>query len=438
MEKIYKYFKKNPFVLLLILILVFFTPNSLFSPGENRERAIVIALGLDKVDDQFELSLLTFIPTPNQEFKQTNSVVSGKGNSISQAIFDAQLTLGKEIGLSHAKTTIVSQSMLNEDISSSLDYLSRVASLPENTIFICTNSSAKDLLKATNSLEENLGLKLDQLVSYNANDVYVTDTSLEAFYQGYYSVEKSSLIGYIEYVKEDENSASQNSGGETSQSEGNASGENTSQNDGEKTTLQQEQTSQNNNEKERGSINGQSQILNKGQAVLLRKGKMVAKLDINDLNSINLLDNKEVLQSIKIKDVNVEDNKIVDMVFVIKNKNVTINTYFQNDYPIFVADVNLNLKLSEIDTKGQEIKSNTQFTEISSQISKKIETDIKEQFYKTLKILRENKTDIINVYDTFFRQNRKQFEKFYNNLNDKEDYLNNITFMLNLRILSDG
>lgn len=39
-------------------------------------------------------------------------------------------------------------------MSSSLDYLSRVISLPENTVFVCTNTSAKELLMATDSLEK--------------------------------------------------------------------------------------------------------------------------------------------------------------------------------------------------------------------------------------------------------------------------------------------
>ena len=55
-----------------------------------------------------------------------------------------------------------------------------------------------------------------------------------------------------------------------------------------------------------------------------------------------------------------------------------------------------------------------------------------------LKILRDSKADVINVYDEFYRGNRKNFEKFLSSLNDKEDYLNNITFMLNMKIRQDG
>ena len=434
MQKLFNFFFIYPFILILALILVFFTPQSLFAPGENRERAIVIAIGLDKNEDEYEISFLTFIPTPNQEFKQTNSVVSGIGSSISEALLDAQLTLGKDIGLSHAKTTIVSEKMLENDISPSLDYLSRVVSLPENTVFVCTNSSAKDLLKATSSLEENLGLKLDQLISYNANEVYVSDTSLEAFYQGYYSEERASIIGYLEYVEE-ENSQSQSASGGASDVEGDSA----NQKDKASQSLSSSQTEgTQGEEKERGSINGQSQILNNGEAVLLKKGKKVAILNIDNLNSINLLNNKKSLDCIKINQVKTEDDKTVDMVFEVKNKYVNIATKIQNKIPIFIADVNLGLKLTEIDTKGQEVKSNTQFTEINQEIASKIESKIKIEFSQMLQILRENKADVINVYDTFFRQNRKQFLDFYNNLDDKEDYLNSIIFMLNVRLQPDG
>ena len=169
MKKAIEWVKKYPFILVLIVILVFFTPFAIFSPGESRKRAIVLAVGIDKIEDKYEISFLTFIPTQNQEFKQSNSVISGIGSSVSEAVLDAQLTLGKDIGLSHAKTTVVNEKMLEEDVSASIDYLSRIASLPENTVFICTNTTAKELLIATSSLEENVGLKLDQLIYYNAN-----------------------------------------------------------------------------------------------------------------------------------------------------------------------------------------------------------------------------------------------------------------------------
>lgn len=449
MKKIINGIKRYPFIIVLVIILLFFTPFALFSPGESRRRAIVIAIGLDKLEEEYEISFLTFIPKPNQEFEQSNSVVSGKGSSVSEAILDAQLTLGKDIGLSHAKTTVVNEKMLEEDVSSSLDYLSRVISLPENTVFVCTNTSAKQLLMATDSLEKNLGLKLDQLISYNANDVYITDTSLEAFYKGYYSPHKSSIIGFIEHVKEEPSGGGQSQGSSGSQEaqsggQGEQAGSSNASSSGGGSAVASssgQETSEaggEQSEKQRGSLQGQSQILNKADAILLREGKKVAKLDVDNLNSINLLSEKHSLDSITIDNVACECGKIVDMTFLLKNKQVAIQTDFQNGVPLFIANVSIGVQLTEIDTKGQEIKQNAQSTKISDEIASKLEMKIRSEFAQMLKILRDCKADVMNVYAKFFKNDRKKFENFLSSLDDREDYLNHITFMLNMKIRQDG
>ena len=449
MKKILNGIERYPFIIVLVIILLFFTPFQLFSPGESRRRAIVIAIGLDKLEEEYEISFLTFIPKPNQEFEQSNSVVSGKGSSVSEAILDAQLTLGKDIGLSHAKTTVVNEKMLEEDVSSSLDYLSRVISLPENTVFVCTNTSAKQLLMATDSLEKNLGLKLDQLISYNANDVYITDTSLEAFYKGYYSPHKSSIIGFIEHVKEEPSGGGQSQGSSGSQEaqsggQGEQAGSSNASSSGGGSAVASssgQETSEaggEQSEKQRGSLQGQSEILNKADAILLREGKKVAKLDVDNLNSINLLSEKHSLDSITVENVKCECGKTVDMTFLLKNKQVAIQTDFQNGVPLFIANVSIGVQLTEIDTKGQEIKQNAQSTKISDEIASKLEMKIRSEFAQMLKILRDCKADVMNVYAKFFKNDRKKFENFLSSLDDREDYLNHITFMLNMKIRQDG
>ena len=172
-------------MIVFIIILIFFTPFSIYSPGENRNRGVVTAIGIDRLQDEYEVSLLTFIPTANQSYQEKTSVISGKGESVADAIYNAQIAMGRKIGLSHAKTTVVNESLLEEDVASTVDYLSRVASLPENTVFVCTNKSAKQMLEQSHDLVDDLGLKLEQIIGYNANNIYITDTSLEAFYKGY-------------------------------------------------------------------------------------------------------------------------------------------------------------------------------------------------------------------------------------------------------------
>ena len=68
--RLLKAIKHTPMILVLLFILIFLTPMAIFSPGENKNRAVVTAVGIDKMDEQYEVSFLTFIPTANQTYKK--------------------------------------------------------------------------------------------------------------------------------------------------------------------------------------------------------------------------------------------------------------------------------------------------------------------------------------------------------------------------------
>lgn len=409
---------KMPMVIVFIFILIFFTPLAIYSPGENRNRGVVTAIGIDKADEQYEISLLTFIPTANQTYKEQNAVISGKGQSVAEAIYNAQIAMGRTIGLAHAKTTVVNEELLNEDISVVVNYLSRVASLPENTVFVCTNKTAKEMLESSQELTSHLGLKLEQVIGYNAKHLYVTDTSLEAFYKGYYSKTKASLIGYLtleeatEQGKEKSSVSGMNEpsqGGGQSESQGGGQG---------------------------GSGGEKKHILNQGQAVLLKDGKKVALLSIEELNGINLLNTKSKDQIISIDNVEHNGNKL-SMQYKIKNKKTLITTEFENGYPIYVAQLILGVELVEVSGMDDSLKINTEFSEVTDEVARKIEEEIKKQYTASIKILRENNADVIGVTKKFFIEHRKEFTKFVEQLDGIDDFLNYVTFKLNTIVQPD-
>lgn len=416
--------KKTPMLIIFILILIFFTPIAVFSPGENKNRAIVTAVGIEKIEDDYEVSFLTFIPTPNQTYKETNSVVSGKGKSIAEAIYKAQLNLGKDIGLSHAKTTILGQSLLKEDLSKTLDYLGRVASLSENTVLIATNANVKEFLITTQSLDKDLGLKLENLVGYNASKVYLTDTSLEAFYKGYYSPIKSSLIGYLSVEEIEESSVDAViSTGESGQSSGDSKGG---------------ASSGGGNGGSEGSSGGEpatkKQIVNRADTMLIREGKMVEKLSEEMLNSLNLLNPDAVDQTIRIEHVNDENYTDTDLTYAIREKKVLTSSKFENGCLIYCTNVILDLELLEMQSSGKEDILLTELSKITPKVQQKLQGKLKKDYAKMLSVLRKNKTDIIGVYEYFKKNDRANFDKFLENLDDPDDFLNFINFQLVIKV----
>ena len=413
-----KYFTTHPMILILVIILIFFTPLALFSPGENKERGIVIAVGIDKTTE-YEVSLLTFIPTANQSYKEQTSLISGKGQSLGEAIYNAQIAMGRRIGLAHAKTTVVSESMLEDDICKSIDYISRIASLPENTVFISTDKSAKELLQANDSLVSKTGLKLEQVINYNAENLYISDTSLEAFYKGYFGRTHSSIIGSLK-LKESPSSQG-----------GNSSGESGAQGGGESSS-----GSSGSNAQAPSSGSAKMEIENNGDAILLKNGKMVAKLDVDMLNGMNILNPRSKHQIINIEDIE-KDDQLVNMGYRVADKKVIINTKFENGYPLFVAELILSVDLVEIEGVKEGLKVNTEFSNVTEEIATKIEYKVKQQFTKSLNLIRECKADVMGINDTFYRNNRNEYEKYIRDNGGVDEFLNNVIFKLNILVQPD-
>jgi len=412
---------KNPMLIVLIIILLFFTPQAIYSPGESRRRGVVTAIGVDKIQSEYEVSLLTFIPNVNQSFKEVSSVISGKGDTLADALFNAQTAMGRRVGLSHAKTTVVSEELMKEDISSHIDYLSRVSSLPENTVLICTDKSAKELLEASSSLEKTVGLQLEQIVAYNDKNLYVADTSLESFYKGYYSDLKSSIMGFLTIV--DGNSQNQQANTEPT----------------EQTGSDQVDTSGSKGTGETGgdtSSKEDKHIVNQGEAVLVKDGKFAQKLTIEQLNGINLLNKESVRQNIAIEGVD-QQGHLVNMTYKIKNKNINVNTRFENSYPIFDANVVLGMELIEVNGNHVDLKVNTEFSHIDKEVKNKLDEKIKKQFTYAIKLLRENEADVIGLTEQFYRNNREEYKKFISEIGNAEKFINYVNFKINLVIRAD-
>jgi Ger(x)C family germination protein len=410
-KKIKNYFK-NPMLIVFTIILIFFTPQAIYSPGQNRDKGVVIAVGIDRYAGQYEISCLTFIPTAEQSFKESSSVICGNGDTIAKALYNAQIAMGRKIGLSHAKTTVVNEELLKDDVSKYIDYLSRVASLAENTVFVCTDDSAKEILESSQSLVTSIGLQLEQIIGYDAKNLYVTDTSLEAFYEGYYSKQNASLIGYLSLAN----------GKQTQVSNG----------EGQNQVDVQNQSNQGSDSQSQST----KQIVNQGEAVLLKGGKMVRKLSVDELNGINLLNPESINQIVTIDNVE-ENGDNLKLSFKIREKKLLTATKFENGYPIFSADLILGLELVEIEGNHKNLKVNTEYSDLTDEVKLKLDKEIKGQFTSALKILRECQSDVIGVTELFFKDNRKQFDKFIDDHGEEDNFINFVNFKLNLILQSD-
>lgn len=415
MKQKLKKWAKNPIILVFLVILLFYTPTAIFSPGESRNRGVITAVGLDKVDNLYEISLLTFIPTVNQSFEEQKSLISAKGESVAEAVYRAEIAMGRKIGLFHAKTTIVNEELLKEDVAKHLDYLSRVASLPENTVFVGTNKTAKELLKKSQVSKNNVGLKLEQIVAFNTENLYFMDTSLESFYEGYYNDTKSSVIGYfcLEDLKETDASVEKVSMSEDRGSIG--------------------QSANQGSEKESSQTEGEKkeELINCGKTILLKEGKLQEILSYEDLNDINLLNPKAKNQLIKIENVE-QDGKKVNAIYQVKQKQILSTTKFENGYPVYFAKMIFLFELVEVEGVDEEIRVNTDLLEFTDEVKEKLDFEIKKRLSNAIDILKRNGTDILGLNKKFYLDNRKEYTNYIKNHDGVENFIKDIIFKVNI------
>lgn len=417
MAKKIKNMCKNPIMLIFLLILIVFTPQALYSPGQSRNVGVVVAVGIDKIAQGYEVSLLTFIPKPNQTFKEVDSVVTGKGENVAQALYNAQVALGRRVGLSHVKTTVLSEELMREDVTNVVDYFTRLAALSSSTVFIGTNTSAKELLTLSTKLEDGIGLDLEQVIGFNSDKLFASETSLEEFYSGYYGKNKASIIGYLPVVEGEESSFSSiaaegESAGGGSLSESGAEGGGNGSGGG----------------KEKSKY-----ILNTGESILLKNGKMVKHLSLEEMNSINLLNDKTKGQIVRIKDAEINGEKH-DLTYRIREKTIKTTTSFENGYPLYVANIQLGMELMEINGNHEDVRVRSEYSKLTSEIIAKIDSTLRGEFKEILDKLRVYNADVLGVQDAFFKENRGQYNSFVKALPKEEDFFSHVIFKLNFEI----
>ena len=414
MKKV-KMFFKAPMALVFIFISIVFGFPALGKDAEIDTYAIVTAIGLDKSEEnqeEIELSLLTFVPVAEQTFTEKYKVVKASGKSVSEALNFAGLHFGREVGLSHVKTLVINEDLFEDNITLEMDYLARNKSLALSTTLICTDAKASEFLEAVQSLDSESSIKLDDLIQFNNDYIYSEESTIEMFYKGLYNPSRTAIVSFISLDSEDMEGFTVTDGESSGSSEQNQNGS----------------SSQSGTKK---------QIVNDGDSILCKDGKMVQKIFRQDMKKINLIRGTFKLGSIVIENFSDDLFRNARLTFEMTDNKINRQVQFINGIPVVYIDVKLYVHLTEAQEEDMEIKENTDYKNISDEAIKKLEFEVKNSIKQGIDILRENKCDIHDIYTLLNNSNRREFQRFLNKLDDKDDFLNFVIFKIGVQIYSN-
>ena len=304
----------------------------------------------------------------------------------------------QNISLFHTHTAVLTQNMLQEDVVSSLDYLVRVASLPQSCILLATNTNVKDFMEYIKNLNTESDINLEELSFYNSNYINWNNTTINAFLDGYYSPVKCSLMSYFPLRASDIDGIPIEESMEIPEIEQTAENGSASQSSS-GTENDQQSGGGGSNSEEQNKI----ELVNDGSVLIIKNGKQGREISREVLRGINWFNTKTTGAVLTLEDINDENFENARLVYRVNKKQIKDFVEYENGRPVYNMSLKLFVTLTEVNGDKEDLMKKHEPSYISDKVQEKVEELVKSQIRDALDILIEQKADVLGIYDKFYR-----------------------------------
>lgn len=154
-------------IIILIMLMLTLTGCNTNYKSLN-DIGIVSSLIIDKEDDKYKVNIEIYKET-KESSKKESYFVSGKGKHLKDALDNASLLISKNLYFTHINAIIVSREVIDGNMETLFNYLSRRIDLNSNYYILVTDDVDK-LLDSKDKDNPILGEKIKNLTSYSSNN----------------------------------------------------------------------------------------------------------------------------------------------------------------------------------------------------------------------------------------------------------------------------
>lgn len=408
-----KYLWRNKIAFIIILILVLFILPAISLPEQSKTENVVTAIGVDKVEDEFEISLQYILPYKSGAENELK-LSSIKGKNLSEALELMALHFGKHSGFAHCKLIILNDLACSENITSIFDFFVKIKTNTNEMFIINTNKSAKDLLSSANSLNSDLYIVMNSNFYTAYHRHYQKIEKIGNYYDSYFGDTKCFVLTVMNVEEEEPSTGSSSQGSSTG-----ASSNDTSSSSGSFSGS--------------SATSSQKKLKNEGIIAIIKNGKKL--LELTEQDSMNLsLFNKDIKDHFFTVE-HFSDDLYTDaqITFDIFDKKVKIKTSFEGGVPHYTLDLKLNVRLSQITSDS----TTSEYYDISKiKISEKLKSALSDQVRARLLSaeanFKANKYDVVECFSHLYKFQNKEFKQYLYSLNEGEYFLDNVVFDYNI------
>ncbi len=417
------------YYILIVFVLAFLFFSNDFGLTDVQKTAIVMAVGIDREEDEFILTSQIAVPQSSKQGNATQAVqLVSRGKTIAEAFEQINAKTGWYPKLVFCKLIILGNKTAEENVFDALDYFLLDEYLSDGCLVATCDTLAKDLLNTTALVDPSSAVAMTKILSSHAQRVgTVLPNTLREFSASYFSDSKSS---YLPVLKAEPQQEKIGGNGGTGSNE--SQGEQGSQNSG-----QGEQSSQGGNQggSQGGSQSGQwsnaksnsqkgqdteKPVFSAQETALFVAGKRVGTLTAEETFAFNAVKNQ-----LRLASYSVEEKDAVCTLSIKQNSPKRKLTVGKDGSANF--EISLSLTAGFLDNSSalplDKIKDSGDVSDaVFAAAQKKLSGEIKTLFEKTKAL----GCDIFGLRELFFKYGKRALQSYQDTL------LTNTTAIVNV------
>lgn len=408
MKKLKTIFSPRKLIVWIFLVVLIITIPEITKPAMSKTEAIITMMSIDKVDEKIKIS--TAVITPSSEKTTNYEVYTGVGETVGEAVENVSLALGKSMGFAQCEIMAFGENLSKEGIISSLDFMTRTRRVGRNAILINFSGDIEEFQQAVVNLNIEKSIPLEDVINFDKRYIPSADSNIHSFYKGYFSQISLGIMPKIKLKSEKTDNAIEVESGSTGGGSSNQPGSGT------------------------GGQN-KKYILNDGTVSVFKSGKKAIELTPNQMQNLNLLSNVEQEGTLKVENIDDELYKNSNVVLNIHDKKLSFKPQFKNNTPVLDITIELAVLVEEVDEESPNksfLVRNKEF--LTPELISKTKETVNKNCLEIINFCKENQTDLIGVYENFYRKEYNKFKNYYQQAQEK--YLDGIEYNITVKVSS--
>lgn len=410
MKKFFKFIFDRPILILFILILLIFVPPMFIMQPQSQVKLIARTLGIDKVGDEIEVTIIYYQPSISQAYTESYNLVSAKGNSLSLALDLAADYTGKQLVLAHMNNIAVSNDIAQDNLVEYLNHLVRAYTINNSINVFVTNVNAKDFLEDSLKSHGKTANQESGIVEHNDRYIVGTSSNIENVMLSCFGPSKTTLIDMLnvsESEGEDLSGGSQSNAASNSGEGGSGGGSG-------------------------GEEEGKTKYLaNDGSVAVIRNGKKVGDLTRQEIEALNVINGENEWPKVELKNYTDENFNNATIVLNVPNKYVKYEAYFDGETPTILVKTNMLLTIYEVLQNSQtETIFSPKDLYLNETMQKAIADKLKSDFYPVYQKLKDLDADVFDFYSLLHKKCQKEFDNYLQSLENPDEYIKGIKVIL--------